>query len=198
MPDNVFFSAFNTAVDCLSIRGMPAFTHKKNENVLVEMNPPTTRLRRLPPPLPPPAPFPPRAPSPSHRLLSASPLLYIHRGRLLFTLPVCLYVSSACFLRPLCCIHIPWFTIRRGFAVRRRKVGNMNRRMKLEAAAAVLGVAVDADPETLKAAYRRLALRWHPDKCKEADAKERFQEVRMRARFWPCLVLPCPVFRASR
>ncbi|CAM9178065.1 unnamed protein product, partial [Scytosiphon promiscuus] len=49
--------------------------------------------------------------------------------------------------------------------------------MKLEAAAAVLGVAVDADPETLKAAYRRLALRWHPDKCKEADAKERFQEV---------------------
>lgn len=50
--------------------------------------------------------------------------------------------------------------------------------MKLEAAAAVLGVAVDADPETLKAAYRRLALRWHPDKCKDADAKERFQEVR--------------------
>lgn len=49
--------------------------------------------------------------------------------------------------------------------------------MKLEAAAAVLGVAVDADPETLKAAYRRLALRWHPDRCKEADAKERFQEV---------------------
>lgn len=49
--------------------------------------------------------------------------------------------------------------------------------MKLEAAAAVLGVAVDADPETLKAAYRRLALRWHPDKCKDADAKERFQEV---------------------
>lgn len=50
--------------------------------------------------------------------------------------------------------------------------------MKLEAAAAVLGVAVDADPETLKAAYRRLALRWHPDKCKDPDAKERFQEVR--------------------
>ena len=54
--------------------------------------------------------------------------------------------------------------------------------MKLEAAAAVLGVAVDADPETLKAAYRRLALRWHPDRCKEADAKERFQEVRESGR----------------
>lgn len=52
-----------------------------------------------------------------------------------------------------------------------------SKQMKLEAAAAVLGVAVDADPETLKAAYRRLALRWHPDKCKDADAKERFQEV---------------------
>ncbi|CAM9929828.1 unnamed protein product, partial [Discosporangium mesarthrocarpum] len=49
--------------------------------------------------------------------------------------------------------------------------------MKLEQAAAVLGVAVDADPETLKAAYRRLALRWHPDKCQHPDAKERFQEV---------------------
>lgn len=62
--------------------------------------------------------------------------------------------------------------------------------MKLEAAAAVLGVAVDADPETLKAAYRRLALRWHPDKCKDADAKERFQEVGacmlvFYARGWP-------------
>ena len=60
--------------------------------------------------------------------------------------------------------------------------------MKLEAAAALLGVAVDADPETLKAAYRRLALRWHPDKCKDADAKERFQEVRgFRSRGVRCL-----------
>lgn len=66
--------------------------------------------------------------------------------------------------------------------------------MKLEAAAAVLGVAVDADLETLKAAYRRLALRWHPDKCKEADAKERFQEVRSARApglAMPCLVLSC-------
>lgn len=49
--------------------------------------------------------------------------------------------------------------------------------MKSEAAAAVLGVAVEADPEILKAAYRRLALRWHPDKCKDPNATERFQEV---------------------
>lgn len=55
--------------------------------------------------------------------------------------------------------------------------------MKLEAAAAVLGVSVDADPETLKAAYRRLALRWHPDKCNDVDAKERFQEVGSGARW---------------
>ena len=48
--------------------------------------------------------------------------------------------------------------------------------------------AVDADPETLKAAYRRLALRWHPDKCKEADAKERFQEVTRRAPSRDCVV----------
>lgn len=61
----------------------------------------------------------------------------------------------------------------------------------MEAAAAVLGVAVDADPETLKAAYRRLALRWHPDKCKEADAKERFQEVGYNARL--ALLVSCAI-----
>lgn len=34
----------------------------------------------------------------------------------------------------------------------------------------VLGVARDADEDALKKAYRKLALRWHPDK--NADAAE--------------------------
>jgi curved DNA-binding protein CbpA len=36
--------------------------------------------------------------------------------------------------------------------------------MKLEEAAAILGVSVDADLELLKQTYRKLALAWHPDK----------------------------------
>lgn len=36
--------------------------------------------------------------------------------------------------------------------------------MKLDEAATILGVSATADSDTLKAAYRRMALQWHPDK----------------------------------
>ena len=36
--------------------------------------------------------------------------------------------------------------------------------MKLETAASILGVSSDADLDTLKQTYRRLALAHHPDK----------------------------------
>jgi molecular chaperone DnaJ len=41
----------------------------------------------------------------------------------------------------------------------------------------VLGVARDADAPTIKAAFRRLARRYHPDRSTEPDAEERFKEV---------------------
>ena len=40
-----------------------------------------------------------------------------------------------------------------------------------------LGVARNAAPEDIKDAFRRLALRYHPDRCKEPDAEERFKEI---------------------
>ncbi len=40
----------------------------------------------------------------------------------------------------------------------------------------ILGVGQDADAETIRKAYKKLALQWHPDRNrgKEAAAKEEF------------------------
>ena len=40
----------------------------------------------------------------------------------------------------------------------------------------LLNVSRDANPETLKRAYRRLARQYHPDVNKEPGAEERFKE----------------------
>jgi hypothetical protein len=42
---------------------------------------------------------------------------------------------------------------------------------------AVLGIAPDADTTAIKKAFRRLALQWHPDTCKEPDAAEQFRKI---------------------
>lgn len=42
---------------------------------------------------------------------------------------------------------------------------------------AVLGIQRHALAEEIKKAYRRMALQWHPDVCKEPDAHERFQQI---------------------
>ena len=41
----------------------------------------------------------------------------------------------------------------------------------------LLGVARDADPDTLKRAYRRLARQYHPDINKDPGAEDRFKEI---------------------
>ncbi len=41
----------------------------------------------------------------------------------------------------------------------------------------VLGVSKNATPEELKSSYRRLAMRYHPDRCKDPDAKDKFAEI---------------------
>ena len=49
----------------------------------------------------------------------------------------------------------------------------------------LLGVARDANASTLKSAYRKLALRWHPDKhadgteAERAEAEEMFRKVNL-------------------
>ena len=41
----------------------------------------------------------------------------------------------------------------------------------------VLGIERDADAKTIKNAFRKLALKYHPDRNKEPDAEERFKEI---------------------
>lgn len=47
-----------------------------------------------------------------------------------------------------------------------------------ECAWTVLGVKPGADGATVKRAYRRLAMRWHPDRNADPAATERFKEIR--------------------
>jgi len=42
---------------------------------------------------------------------------------------------------------------------------------------AILGVARDADEQEIKRAYRRLALKFHPDLNKDPEAASRFVEI---------------------
>lgn len=41
----------------------------------------------------------------------------------------------------------------------------------------ILGVARDVEPAELKRAYRRLAMRWHPDRNPAPEATERFKQI---------------------
>ena len=45
----------------------------------------------------------------------------------------------------------------------------------------ILGVAANATPDEIEAAYRKAALTWHPDKSPAPDAAARFQEARIAA-----------------
>lgn len=49
--------------------------------------------------------------------------------------------------------------------------------MKYKDYYATLGVPRDADADAIKAAYRKLARKFHPDVSKEKDAEEKFKEV---------------------
>ena len=57
---------------------------------------------------------------------------------------------------------------------------------------AILGVSRDAGADDVKKAYRKMALKFHPDKNKAEDAEERFKEIGEAYE-----VLSCPDKRAT-
>ena len=40
-----------------------------------------------------------------------------------------------------------------------------------------LGVPRDADVDTIKKAYHKLAMKWHPDRNKSSEAEEKFKQI---------------------
>ena len=43
----------------------------------------------------------------------------------------------------------------------------------------VLGVCRDADVASIRSAYKRMSLQWHPDKCQESIAAQIFHKVQL-------------------
>ncbi len=41
----------------------------------------------------------------------------------------------------------------------------------------ILGISTDATTDEIKKAYRQLALKYHPDKCKDIDATHKFSQI---------------------
>ena len=62
----------------------------------------------------------------------------------------------------------------------------------------ILGVSRDADADTLKSAYRKLARQYHPDVNKDPGAEDKFKEIGKAYEALACLLYTSPSPRDQR
>lgn len=55
---------------------------------------------------------------------------------------------------------------------------NTRRKPRVETFYTILGIKKDADAGQVKTAFRRMAIQWHPDHCKEPNAHEMFIKIK--------------------